>query len=197
MHTNTEFYDQLNAAVLGWQAAVKRCCDRQPTSRPDLLTAETICAVTGLLALYSFNTPDGMVATGAMSIEIVDGAAYKRYDTITIEEHEAQRAAREAEGAAAEEQALIDQAAADASAYTADLAALATAMASFAGITPGMHYTEIEDLMAAKVATAEPAAVATLTAASLRAMSVYSRLASAGISGARLWRAMAAERKYV
>jgi hypothetical protein len=111
MHTNTEFYDLQNAAVLGWTAAIKRACDKQPTSRPDLLTADTICAVTGLLPLYSFDVPAGMVATGPMSIDIVDGAAYKRYATITIEEYEAQRAAREAEQAAADAQAAIDAAA--------------------------------------------------------------------------------------
>ena len=97
--TNTEFYDLTNAAVLGWTAAVKRACDRQPTSHPENLTAETICSVTGLLPLYPFNVPEGMVATGPMSIEIVDGAAHKRYATVTIEAHESARAAWEAEEA--------------------------------------------------------------------------------------------------
>jgi len=104
MHTNTEFYDLPNKAVIGWQAAVKRACDRQPTSHPENLTAETICRLTGLLPLYPFTVPDGMVATGPMTIEIVDGAAYKRYDTVTIEAHEAQRAAYEAAQAIQREQ---------------------------------------------------------------------------------------------
>jgi len=91
MHDVTEFYDLTNAAVIGWNAAVKRACDIQPTSRPDLLTADDICRLTGLLPLYPFNVPEGYVATGPMSIEVIDGAAYKRYDTITIEAHEAGR----------------------------------------------------------------------------------------------------------
>ena len=90
----TEFYDLPNANVYGWQAAVKRACDKQPTSRPDRLTAETICQLTGLLPLYPFNVPEGMVGTGPMTIDIVDGAAYKRYDVITIEAHEAAAAQR-------------------------------------------------------------------------------------------------------
>ena len=192
MHTNTEFYDLPNAAVVGWQTAVKRCCDRQPTSHPEHLTAETICAVTGLLPLYPFTAPEGTVATGQMTVEIVDGAAYKRYATITIEEHEA-RVAQEAEEAAADAAAeAARQALDDSAAHAADLAALAAALAPFAGIKPGMLYPAIEDLMAAQVAAADPSAVAPLTAASLRAMSVYSRLTSAGIHGPRLWRALAA-----
>ncbi len=95
----TEFYDQTNASIIGWQDAVKRCCDIQPTSHPEGLTAETICSVTGLLPLYPFDVPEGMVATGPLSIAVEDGAAYKRYATITIEQHEADRAAREAEDA--------------------------------------------------------------------------------------------------
>jgi len=97
MHTNTEFYDLTNAAVIGWTAAVKRCCDRQPTSHPENLTAETICRLTGLLPLYPFEVPEGYVATGAMHIIVTGGAACKHYDTITIEEHEAQRAAEDAQ----------------------------------------------------------------------------------------------------
>jgi hypothetical protein len=64
MITATEFYDLTNAAVIGWNAAVKRACDRQPTSRPDLLTADDICRLTGLLPLYPFEVPEGYVATG-------------------------------------------------------------------------------------------------------------------------------------
>ena len=112
MHTNTEFYDQLNAAVVGWQTAVKRCCDRQPTSHPENLTAETICAVTGLLPLYPFDVPEGMVATGPMWVDIdeVNLTAHKNYATITIEAHEAQRAVWEAEQAAIAAQKALDQA---------------------------------------------------------------------------------------
>ena len=99
MHTNTEFYDLQNAAVIGWVVAVKRCCDRQPTSNPRDLTAETICSVTGLLPLYQFEVPEGMVATGPMSIAVdsINMTASKVYQTITIEEHDAQRAAWEVE----------------------------------------------------------------------------------------------------
>ena len=122
MHTNTEFYDLQNAAIIGWTAAVKRCCDRQPTSHPESLTAETICAVTGLLPLYPFETPEGMVATGPMIIEIVDGVAHKTYATITIKEHEAQRAAWEAENEAIAAQAALDQASERKAAMAARLA---------------------------------------------------------------------------
>jgi len=100
MHEVTEFYDLTNAAVLGWTAALTRACVIQPTSHPEQYTAETICRLTGLLPLYPFDAPEGMVATGPMSIAVEDGAAYKRYATITIEQHEADRAAREAEDAA-------------------------------------------------------------------------------------------------
>jgi hypothetical protein len=99
MHEVTQFYDQLNAAVIGWTAALTRACVIQPTSHPELYTAETITQLTGLLPLYPFDVPEGMVAVGPMSIEIVDGAAYKRYATITVEDHEAARAAWEAEEA--------------------------------------------------------------------------------------------------
>jgi hypothetical protein len=121
---NTEFYDKTNAAVIGWNAAVKRCCDRQPTSHPESLTAETICRLTGLLPLYPFDVPEGMVATGAMSVEVRDGAAYKQYATITIEEHEAQRAAREAEEATQAQMDRHNQVLAMCDAYGGMVAAL-------------------------------------------------------------------------
>jgi hypothetical protein len=171
MHTNTEFYDQLNARILGWQAAVKRACDRQPTSHPENLTAETICAVTGLLPLYPFEVPEGYVATGPMTIEI-DGEDYtvevpytvetpveytledgtvetrivtvvatrtetrtrytarKVYATITIEQHEAQRAAYEAAQAIQREQDKQDALVSEANALPANLV---EAYAVFAG----------------------------------------------------------------
>jgi hypothetical protein len=114
MITATEFYDLQNAAVIGWNAAVKRCCDRQPTSHPENLTADTICSVTGLLPLYPFDVPEGsLVATGPMWVDIdeVNLTAHKNYATITIEEHEAQRAAWEAEQEAIAAQTALDQAA--------------------------------------------------------------------------------------
>ena len=112
--TNTEFYDLTNDRIICWTSAVKRCCDRQPTSHPESMTAEMICSVTGLLPLYPFETPEGMVATGPMSIEIVDGVAHKTYATITIEAHEADRAAWEAEEAARIEAERVAFAAAEA-----------------------------------------------------------------------------------
>jgi len=129
--TNTEFYDLQNAAVIGWTAAVKRCCDRQPTSHPENLTAETICAVTGLLPLYPFETPDGMVATGPMSIEIVDGVANKTYATITIEAHEAARAAWEAEEEAIAAQTAQTRLLGLVDAYGADIAIMGRLLAVF------------------------------------------------------------------
>jgi hypothetical protein len=95
MHT-TEFYDPTTAAVIKWQAAVKRACDIQPTSRPDMLTAEMICQITGLLPLFPFVPAEGMVATGSMTINIIDGVAYKHYDTITQEQYDEQQALDEA-----------------------------------------------------------------------------------------------------
>jgi len=98
MHTNTEFYDQLNAAVIGWQAAVKRACDRQPTSHPQNLTAETICRLTGLLPLYPFTVPEGYVALpGTRRAVFVDGVWRELYDTITQEQYDAEQAAKEAQ----------------------------------------------------------------------------------------------------
>jgi hypothetical protein len=133
-----------------------------------------------------FEAPVGMVTIPSSRSTTDDG------DTIT--EHYEVQSAAEAKAAAAATAATdaARQAADDAAAHAPDLAALAAALAAFGGITPGMLYPAIEDLMAAQVASADPSAVAPLTAASLRAMSVYSRLASAGISGARLWRALAA-----
>jgi len=133
-----------------------------------------------------FEVPDGMVVIPESRTTSDDG------DTIT--EHYEVQSAADAQSAATATAATdaARQAADDTSAHAPDLAALAAALAAFGGITPGMLYPAIEDLMAAQVASADPSAVAPLTAASLRAMSVYSRLASAGIFGARLWRALAA-----
>jgi hypothetical protein len=168
----TEFYDQLDARVIGWQAAVKRACDRQPSSRPDLLTAETICRVTGLLPLYPFDVPEGYVATGAMTVEI-DGEDYtvevpytvetpveytiddgtvetriesttetrtetrtrytarKVYATITIEAHEADRAAWEAVQEADAAQAAQTRLLGLVDAYGADIAIMGRLLAVF------------------------------------------------------------------
>jgi len=129
--TNTEFYDQTNAAVIGWTAAVKRCCDIQPTSHPESLTAETICSVTGLLPLYPFDVPEGMVAVGPMGIEIVDGMAYKQYATITIEQHEADRATYEAQQAAIHAQNAQTRLLGLVDAYGADVAIMGRLLALF------------------------------------------------------------------
>jgi len=56
-----------------------------------------------------------------------------------------------------------------------------------------MTYKQREFLLTGVwIAAAPPEDVSTLTAASLRAMSVYNRLASEGVKGGRLWRAIAA-----
>jgi len=189
--TNTEFYDLPNKTVIGWTAAVKRCCDRQPTSHPESLTAETICAVTGLLPLYPFEVPEGYVATGPMGIEI-DGEDYtvevpytvetpveytledgtvetridtvvatrtetrtrytarKVYATITIEEHEADRAAweaaQEAEAAQARQTRLLGLT----DAYGADVAIMGRLLAMFPDPVTGEPITfpcEASDVM--------------------------------------------------
>jgi hypothetical protein len=212
MHTNTEFYDAITAAVIGWTAAViewtaavKRACDIQPTSHPENLTAETICRLTGLLPLYPFNVPEGYVATGAMSIvsgvstpvesddprhkiecvrcdgkgklygsEIgeVEGAdpfatytcpacngtgctldplaAYKRYDVITIEQHEAARAAWEAAQEAEAAQARHTRLLGLVDAYGADIAIMGRLLAMFPDPVTGEPITfpcEASDVM--------------------------------------------------
>lgn len=48
-----------------------------------------------------FNTPEGMVATGPMTVVVLDGVAYKHFETITQEEYDAQVAAQQAAQAAA------------------------------------------------------------------------------------------------
>jgi len=97
--TNTEFYDLTNAAVIGWNAAVKRCCDRQPTSHPENLTAETICQLTGLLPLYPFVVPEGHVRiAGTRTVDTTGGVARESYD---VESEEAYAARVEAAQAAA------------------------------------------------------------------------------------------------
>jgi len=150
MHDVTEFYDLQNAAVIGWTAAVKRACDRQPTSHPENLTAETICSVTGLLPLYPFEVPEGYVATGPMGIEIVDGVAHKQYATITIEEHEAQRAAYEAAQEAEAAQARHTRLLGLTDAYGADIAIMGRLLAMFPDPVTGEPITfpcEASDVM--------------------------------------------------
>jgi hypothetical protein len=128
---NTEFYDITNAAVIGWQAAVRKCCDIQPTSHPESLTAEMICAVTGLLPLYPFEVPDGMVATGPMWVTVIDGVAYKRYQVITLEAHEAQQAACVALQQAEAADAMQARIAALTEAYGADIVIIGRLLAVF------------------------------------------------------------------
>jgi len=141
--------------------------------------------------LEPIDAPEGYVAIAPVSYVVEGYCVRKTYTLESIADHEARGAAERAAAAAKAATDAAALAAADAAAHAPDLAALAAALAPFTGISPGMLYPAIEDLMAAQVASADPSAVAPLTAASLRAMSVYSRLASAGISGARLWRALA------
>jgi hypothetical protein len=192
MHTNTEFYDLTNSAVIGWNAAVKRCCDRQPTSHPEHLTADTICSVTGLLPLYPFEVPEGYVATGPMTIA-VDGEDYtvevpytvetpveytledgtvetridtvtetrtetrtrytarKVYATVTIEQHEADRAAYEAEQGVIAAQAAHTRLLGLVDAYGADVAIMGRLLALFTDPATGEPITfpcEASDVMA-------------------------------------------------
>jgi hypothetical protein len=88
-----EFYDPINGAIHPAHEAIDRYCERQPTSNPQSLPDAEISRITGWLPLVPFDVPDGMVATGAMWVTVIDGIAYKRYQTITMEAHEAQQAA--------------------------------------------------------------------------------------------------------
>jgi hypothetical protein len=122
MHEVTEFYDLTNAAVLGWNAAVKRCCDRQPTSHPENLTAETICALTGLLPLYPFNVPEGMVAVGAPWTVWNGLEAVEACETITQAEYDAAELARITQADAEAAQRQQTRIAELAQSYGADIA---------------------------------------------------------------------------
>jgi len=195
MHDATQFYD-INAkpedAVIGWTAAVKRACDRQPTSHPENLTAETICRLMGLLPLYPFAVPEGYVATGPMTVEIEDGAAYKRYETITIEEHEQRNAADRAQADAINAAERAAQAFNDAVAHHGSFTRLADALSRFPGIEAGMTYADIADLMDAYI-EAHPDEAGTLTAKAVRAMSIFrDELEPTGVVNERFWRALEA-----
>jgi hypothetical protein len=109
----TEFYDPINGAVKTVRQTLERYCERQPCSNPQSLADSEITRLTGWLPIVPFTTPEGMVAVGPMSIEIVDGVAHKTYATITIAEHEAQRAAWEIEESASIEAEWVAFAAAE------------------------------------------------------------------------------------
>jgi hypothetical protein len=195
MHEVTEFYDLTNAAVVGWNSALARACVIQPTSHPELYTSETITQLTGLLPLYPFDVPEGMVATGPMTIASgvstpvdaddprhkitclgcegsgeasnSDGepcpacggtgwtldpdAAYREYATITIEQHEADRAAYEAEQAVIAAQAAHTRLLGLVDAYGADVAIMGRLLALFPDPATGEPITfpcEASDVMA-------------------------------------------------
>jgi len=154
--------------------------------RANLLTDDQLAAL-NIYPADLAEIPEGARITSE-SWAIVSGRAVQ-----TVAEYQTAEQL-EAEAQAAEAARIAQEAVTDASAYHHDLGRLAAALSAFEGIEPGAGYVEIENLMAAQVAAAPPETIAQLTAASVTAMSVYSRLSrpEVGIDGARLWRALAA-----
>ena len=138
--------------------------------------------------VHPFETPAGMVAIPPMTVVELEGVAYKHYETITQEEYDAQQAAKvEADQA--------EQAAADALAYGGELSKVA-ALAGVFSILPGMDYTAIAAVMETEMEAVREAGNADLymrmDMAKDVAKSAYERvLEPAGVTGGRLWRAVA------
>ncbi len=150
-------------------------------SQPRLIAA-------GWLPFEPFTAPEGHARIeGSGRVEIEDGVARELYDTETIE-------ARDQRLADAEAARLAKQAADDAAEHGADLQALAEALAVFDGIKPGDSYRDIRTKAEAQLEAADDLATYKRRNNALnKARDLFERdLEPKGITGKRLWRALAA-----
>ena len=84
------------------------------------------------------------------------------------------------------------QTADDLQTYGTILGELLQRLAAFPGITPGMGYQQIADIMDAHVVGLSGEELARASVDIQRANNLYKRLENAGITGERFWRAVAA-----
>ncbi len=94
------------------------------TTNKHLLTTEEIAIRLGGVILTQFEVPEGYVVTGNKRAELIDGEWRLVYDVVTVAEHEAQQAAREAEEATQAQMDRHNQVLAMCDAYGGMIAAL-------------------------------------------------------------------------
>lgn len=130
--------------------------------------------------------PVGMVRMELTNLVVLAGVPTRQFAYMTQAAYDAQQAAEEA----AAEQALATH---DAQQYGASLADLATALGKFSTDFTGMDYPAIRVAAKAEIdATADFASYKVLDMALTEAKDIFERqLEEEGVTGARLWRAIA------